>query len=206
MTLIYNYIQENWLEVLGTLVGLLYLYQELKASVYLWITGIVMPAIYTVVYWEAGLYADFGIQIYYIVAAIYGLLFWKFFRSKSGNTLQIRHLPLKKYPYYAVIFVVAYVVIAYVLVTYTNSTVPYLDTFTTALSIVGLLLLARKYVEQWLAWIAVDGVCVGLYIYKEIYFTAGLYALYTVLAVYGYFVWRKGAYHPKAFADESHLP
>ena len=97
MTVFYDYLKENWLEVLGTILGLIYLYQEIKASIYLWITGIIMPAIYTVVYWKAGLYADFGIQIYYIIAAIYGLLFWKFFRSKSGNTLQIKHLPLKKY-------------------------------------------------------------------------------------------------------------
>ena len=186
-----NYIYNNWLEVVGTLVGLIYLYQEMKASIYLWITGIIMPAIYTVVYWNAGLYADFGIQIYYIVAAIYGLIVWKFFRSKSGNTLRIMHLPLKKYFYYISIFVVAYAVIAYILIAYTNSDVPYWDTFTTALSIVGMILLARKYIEQWFAWIAVDAVCVGLYIYKGIYFTAGLYALYTILAIYGYFMWKK---------------
>ena len=197
MSAFIEYLKENWLEVLGTIIGLIYLYQEIKASIYLWITGIVMPAIYTVVYWKAGLYADFGIQIYYIIAAIYGLFFWKFFRSKSGNTLQIKHLPLKKYPSYIAIFVVSYVVIVYILLTYTNSNVPYLDTFTTALSIVGLLLLARKYIEQWIAWIFVDAVCVGLYIYKGIYFTAGLYTLYTVLAVYGYFEWKR-----KMAADE----
>ncbi len=186
-----SYLYNNWLEVVGTLVGLIYLYQEMKASIYLWITGIIMPAIYTVVYWNAGLYADFGIQIYYIVAAIYGLIVWKFFRSKSGNTLRIKHLPLKKYFFYISIFVVAYAVIAYILIAYTNSDVPYWDTFSTAMSIVGMILLARKYIEQWFAWIAVDAVCVGLYIYKGIYFTAGLYALYTILAVYGYFMWKE---------------
>lgn len=186
-----SYLYNNWLEVVGTLVGLIYLYQEMKASIYLWITGIIMPAIYTVVYWNAGLYADFGIQIYYIVAAIYGLIVWKFFRSKSGNTLHIKHLPLKKYFFYISTFVVAYAVIAYILIAYTNSDVPYWDTFTTAMSIVGMILLARKYIEQWFAWIAVDAVCVGLYIYKGIYFTAGLYALYTILAVYGYFMWKE---------------
>ena len=126
-----------------------------------------------------------------VVAAIYGLIFWKFFRSKSGNTLQIKHLPLKKYPFYITTFVVSYAIIVYILLTYTNSNVPYLDTFTTALSIVGLLLLARKYIEQWVAWVFVDAVCAGLYIYKGIYFTAGLYALYTVLAIYGYIEWKR---------------
>ena len=197
MSAFIDYLNENWLEVLGTIIGLIYLYQEIKASIYLWITGIVMPAIYTVVYWEAGLYADFGIQIYYIIAAIYGLFFWKFFRSKSGNTLQIKHLPLKKYPFYIGMFVVAYIVIVCLLLYCTDSDVPFLNALDTSLAVVGLILLTRKYIEQWITWIVVDAICVVLFIYKGIYFTAGLYALYTILAVYGYYVWKR-----KMEADE----
>ncbi len=52
-------------------------------------------------------------------------------------------------------------------------------------------MLARKYVEQWLVWIAVDVVCCGLYIYKGLYFTSALYGLYTIIAVFGYFEWRR---------------
>ena len=187
----YEYLCNNWLEVLGTLLGLIYIYQEIKASIYLWITGIVMPAIYCVVYWQARLYADVGIQVYYIVAAVYGLLVWKFFRSKSGNTLHIKHLPLKKIPSYLGLFIVSYIVIVYILIFYTDSDVPFLNALDTSLAVVGLILLARKYIEQWIAWIVVDFICVGLFIIKGIYFTAALYALYTVLAVYGYHVWKK---------------
>ena len=193
----YAYICDNWLEVLGTLVGLVYIYQEIKASIYLWITGIIMPAIYCVVYWQAGLYADMGIQIYYIVAAVYGLLVWKFFRSKSGNTLRIKHLPLRKYPFYIGTFVVAYIVIASLLLFCTDSDVPFFNALDTSIAVVGLILLARKYIEQWIAWMVVDSICVILFIFKGIYFTAGLYALYTILAVYGYYVWKR-----KMEADE----
>ena len=150
-----------------------------------------MPSIYCVVYWKAGLYADVGVQIYYIVAAVYGLLVWKFFRSKSGNTLHIKHLPLKKYPSCLGLFVVSYIVIVYILIFYTDSDVPFLNALDTSLAVVGLILLARKYIEQWIAWIVVDFICVGLFIIKGIYFTAALYALYTVLAVYGYHVWKR---------------
>ena len=187
----YEYICNNWLEVLGTLVGLVYIYQEIKASIYLWITGVIMPAIYCVVYWQAGLYADVGIQIYYIVAAVYGLFVWKFFRSKSGNTLRIKHLPLKKYPSYIGLFVASYIIIAYILKSYTDSDVPFLNALDTSLAVVGIILLARKYIEQWIAWIIVDIICVGLFVIKGIYFTAALYALYSVLAVYGYYVWKR---------------
>ena len=69
---------EQTLEIIGTLVGLLYLWLEYKASIYLWIAGIIMPAIYIFVYYNAGLYADFGINIYYLGAAIYGWMMWKY--------------------------------------------------------------------------------------------------------------------------------
>ena len=58
------------LDVVGTIIGLIYIYQEYKASIWLWLTGIIMPLVYTFVYYEAGLYADFGMQIYYTLAAI----------------------------------------------------------------------------------------------------------------------------------------
>ena len=73
--------------------------------------------------------------------------------------------------------------------TQTDSTVPWYDAFTTAMSIVGMWLLARKYVEQWIVWIIVDAVCVWLYAYKGIYFYSALYAIYTVIAVFGYRKW-----------------
>lgn len=89
------------------------------------------------------------------------------------------------------VFTAAFLGIAWILINFTDSNVPWLDSFTTALSIVGMWMLARKYVEQWWAWIAVDAVSSGLYIYKGLDFTAGLYALYTIIAIFGYFKWRK---------------
>ena len=81
--------------------------------------------------------------------------------------------------------------IARILIEYTDSNVPWLDSFTTALSIVGMWMLARKYIEQWFAWILVDIVCCGLYIYKDLYFTSALYGLYSIIAIFGYFKWKK---------------
>ena len=69
---------EQTLEIIGTIVGLVYLWLEYRASIYLWIAGIIMPAVYIFVYYDAGLYADFGINIYYLGAAIYGWMMWKY--------------------------------------------------------------------------------------------------------------------------------
>ena len=186
-----EHLQDNWLEILGTTVGLIYLYLEWKASIYLWLTSIIMPAIYMFVYFQHGLYADFGIQIYYLIAAFYGLFVWKYGKKKEERVLPITSTPRKYWKYIVLSLLFIWAAIAWILISFTNSTVPYWDSFTTATSIIGLWLLARKYVEQWLIWIAVDVVCTGLYVYKGIYFTACLYCLYTIIAVFGYRKWRR---------------
>jgi nicotinamide mononucleotide transporter len=183
----------EWLEIFGTFVGLIYLWLEWKASIYLWITGIIMPAIYIFVYYDAGLYADTGINVYYLLAAVYGWFVWRFGARKVGK----KELPVTRMPWRKMllpltgIFLCAFVFIAWLLIRFTDSTVPLWDSFTTALSIIGMWMLARKYVEQWLTWIAVDAVSAGLYVYKDLPFTAGLYAIYTLIAIFGYLKWKQ---------------
>ncbi len=180
------------LEVIGTIVGLVYLWLEYKASIYLWIASIIMPAIYIVVYYDAGLYADFGINIYYLGAAVYGWLVWRFGnKSKAQKELPITRMPMKSWLKVSMVYIVAQLLIAWILIEYTDSNVPWWDAFTTALSVVGMWMLARKYLEQWWVWIVVDVVCVGLYIYKELFFTAGLYAFYAIIAIFGWLNWKR---------------
>ncbi|MDE7410744.1 MAG: nicotinamide riboside transporter PnuC [Paramuribaculum sp.] len=183
----------NWLEILGTAVGVVYLWLEYRANAWLWVASIVMPAIYLAVYYEAGLYADFGISIYYIIASVYGLWCWG--RSGRGaddesDGLPITHLPAGYYVPLVAVLVIVFVLIGYVLSEFTDSTVPWADAFTTSLSIVAMWLLARKYVEQWLVWIAADVACAVLYVYKDLWFTGALYMAYAVIAVLGYRKWR----------------
>lgn len=180
------------LEVIGTLVGLVYLWLEYRASIHLWIVSIVMPAIYLFVYYDAGLYADFGINIYYLGAAVYGWWMWKYgHKPKEMKELPVTRMPARSWLKAMMVFLVAQFFIAWLLINHTDSNVPWWDAFTTALSIIGMWMLARKYIEQWGVWIVVDVVCVGLYLYKDLYFTAGLYALYAVIAVFGWKNWKK---------------
>ncbi len=185
----------QYIELLGTIVGLLYLWLEYRASIYLWVASVVMPAIYLVIYYDAGLYADFGINIYYLIIAIYGWAAWRYGfsigRGSEGRELPISHTPARRWLPLAAITGVVFAVIAWVLINLTDSSVPYADAFTTALSIVGMWMLARKYIEQWWVWLVVDVASVALYIYKDLYFTAALYALYAVVAVFGYRKWKK---------------
>ena len=183
------------LEIAGFLIGLLYLWWEFKADSRLWLASLIMPAISMWIYFSKGLYADFGINIYYLFIAIYGYYSWtrgsrvKKDAPRKAETLPITHIPGKVLAGAVGMFMLVWGAIYLVLIELTNSTVPVCDSFTTALSIVAMWLLARKYVEQWFAWIVVDAVCVGLYVYKEIYFYAILYAVYTVVAWFGYRKW-----------------
>lgn len=185
----------NWLEIVGTAVGIIYLYLEYKASVWLWVASIVMPAIYLFVYYNAGLYADFGISIYYLIASVYGLWCWLKKTSKDDKRqpeeIKIINTPIPAYGWLLGIAATLFLLIGYILKEFTDSTVPWADGFTTALSIVAMWMLAKKYLEQWLVWIVADVACSVLYIYKELWFTAGLYAAYAVIAVFGYYKWQR---------------
>lgn len=184
-----DFLSTHWLDIVTTILGLIYLVLEYRASIALWVVGIVMPAMDIYLYWSHGLYGDAGMAVYYTLAAIYGYAVWKF-GAKWKEDLPITFFPRRLILRTLGFFFLAWAATYYVLVAYTNSTVPLLDAFTNALSFVGLWALARKYVEQWLFWIAVDVVCCYLYVVKGIPFKAGLYGLYVVIAVMGYWKWK----------------
>ena len=187
----------NTLDITATIVGLVYIWLEYKASIYLWIVGIIMPLIDIFLYYEAGLYADFGMAIYYALAATYGYVVWKFGKRNYQGTkeeLPITHFKQSQILPAILAFLVIWLIIYEILVLFTNSDVPITDSFANALSFVGLWALARKYLEQWIIWIIVDIVLSALYIYKGIPFKAGLYALYVIIAIAGYHKWKKMIY------------
>ena len=107
------------------------------------------------------------------------------------DTLKISHAPRRLITPLSIISIFLTFAIAYILISFTDSNVPWWDSVTTSLSIVAMWLMARKYIEQWWLWIVVDVISAGLYIYKDLYFTAGLYALYAVIAYFGYKKWKE---------------
>lgn len=179
------------LQIAGVCLGLLYLWLEYRANIWLWVVGLVMPLVHGLLYYRSGLYADASMQAYYIAAGIYGLVVWRNAPKRSAGPIRIARTPAAVWLRTAVLYVVLHASIYVLLTTFTDSTVPFWDSFTTALCIVAYWMLSRKYVEQWLVWLAVDVITVGLYIYKGLPLTAGLYALYSLLAVAGYLRWRR---------------
>lgn len=179
-----------FLEIFGFCIGLLYLWWEYHADSKVWIASVVMPAISMWIYFSKGLYADFAINIYYLLIAIYGFVAWTGGSVKKKKTpLAITHTPFRIWMLTTTVFIILWFAIRYILLHFTDSTVPTADAFTTALSIIGLWMMARKYAEQWLVWCIVDIVCSILYFYKGIPFYGVLYVIYTVIAVFGYRKW-----------------
>lgn len=185
-----TFVAEHWLDITTTILGLAYILLEYKASAWMWAVGFVMQALGIVLYYDKGLYADCGMEFYYLSMTVYG--YWKWIRgSAKKEPLPITFFPRRLILPWLVIIAAVWGVIYWLLVTFTNSNVPLADSFTTALSIVGIWALAHKYLEQWFIWIAVDVVTCELYFYKDIPFKASLYGLYVVIAVMGYLKWRK---------------
>ena len=184
-----DFLTAHWLDIVTTVLGLAYILLEYKASVWMWAVGFAMQALGIVLYYQKGLYADCGMEFYYLAMTVYG--WWKWIHSTpTKEALPIRHFPKRLVLPWLAIIAAIWGMIYWLLVTFTNSNVPLADSFTTALSIVGIWALAHKYLEQWFIWIAVDVVTCGLYFYKDIPFKASLYGLYVVIAVFGYIKWR----------------
>lgn len=181
-----------FLQIVGTSLGLLYLWLEYKANIWVWVIGAIMPMVHGVLYLHSGIYADAAMQLYYVAAGVYGLCVWK---RHGGDKKEgrIKHTPygwvLPLIATYAVLHYLLY----FVLDRFTDSVVPFFDSMSTALSIVAMWMLSRKLVEQWLVWLVVDAISVGLYLYKGIPITGCLYLVYCVLAVMGYVRWMREA-------------
>ena len=186
-----EFIAAHWLDITTTVLGLAYILLEYRASVWMWAVGFAMQALGIVLYYQKGLYADCGMEFYYLAMTVYGWWRWVKPKANSQKPIAISHFPRHLILPWLLLIATIWAVIYWLLVTFTNSNVPLADSFTTALSIVGIWALAHKYLEQWFIWIAVDVVTSVLYFYKDIPFKASLYALYVVIAIFGYLKWRK---------------
>lgn len=186
------WITNNYIELLGLFFGLLYILLSIKQNIWCWPVGFITSALYVYVFFVTKFYADMGLQVYYLMVSVYGWYHWMFgAKSKKQDDLKISKTNIKLAIYLFLAASILFIIISYILVNYTDSEIPYWDAFTTAASFVATWMLARKIIEHWIIWIIVDSVSLGLYIYKELYPTVILFAVYTVLAILGYIEWKK---------------
>jgi nicotinamide mononucleotide transporter len=155
--------------------------------------GLITSVLYIYVFFEAKFYADMALQGYYVFISVYGWILWT--KGKTANdakaSLKVSQVSAGMIYLLSTLSIIIFGVIWVILKYFTDSPVPIGDAFTTALSIVATWMLAKKIIEHWLIWIVVDFVSLGLYLYKGLYATSLLFLVYSLAAIWGYFVWKK---------------
>jgi len=184
--------QMTWLEGIAVFFGVASVFYSMKENIWVFPTGIISTLIYVWICLQVGLYADMGINAYYFSMSIYGWYVWSR-PSEGGTTLPVTWLDKKGVVESLSLFFGSYAILAFTLIQFTDSEVPYIDSFTTASAFVGMYLMAKKKVENWIAWIITDLVSVPLYFYKGLILTSFQFLFFTVLAVLGLLAWMKSA-------------
>ena len=180
----------TWLEYIAVFFGIASVVLSRMENIWVYPTGIVNTTIYIYLSVIAGLYAEAGVNFYYTVMSIIGWVLWA--RKSDGETvLHITRSSRREWLAALAFFAVAWGLLYWVLRTYTDSTVPLADGFASATAYTGMWLMARKKLENWYYWLAVDILASVIYVYKGIYFYALLYGVYVILAISGYVEWRK---------------
>jgi nicotinamide mononucleotide transporter len=186
-----EWLLSNKIELLGAILGIAYILFSIRQNILTWPTGLLTSAIYITVFFKSKLYADMSLQVYYVVISIYGWYFWiKGKNTGKNGSVQVRKTSKKLWFRLIVITGIIYLAILYIL-KFTDSDIAYLDSMTTALSIVATWMLAKKYLEHWLIWIFVDLFSSGMYIYKNLWPTVILFLIYSVMAYFGYNEWKQ---------------
>ncbi len=179
----------NWVELTATIFGVICVVLTIKRNIWCWPTGLIQVILYIYIFNGAKLYSDMILHVIYVFLQIYGWYHW-WHGGKDKTKLSITLL--KKHSFiWVIIAVIGTVVWGFLMNRFSDASLPYPDAFTTVTSLVAQWLMARKKLESWYFWIAVDVVAIGVYWYKQLYLTTGLYAIFLVLATIGFFAWKK---------------
>ena len=180
----------NYFEVFGVLTGFACVSLCIWQHVWTWPITIVSATLFAIVFLEARLYANMGLQGFFVVIAIYGWQQW-LRGGVAGSGVQVSHVTWRVAGTLVVIVAVSTAVLALFLATYTDALTPFWDSLATVLSLAAQWMLAKKILENWLVWIVTDIILIGVYLLGDLYLTAGLYTAYLALATTGFVTWRR---------------
>ncbi len=194
MTTISEYVQEaltymSWLELIAVVFSIIYLLLIAKGNILGWWAAVVSVSIYIYLCLSASLLAETGLQVFYLFMAFYGMYQWKKTPEAKEEVIQWGRLKMNFIVIIAsLLFTFA---LGFTLEQYTSAALPYLDAFTTSFSLAATWMVARKFIENWLYWIVIDSAAVFMYAERNLYLTAFLMFVFTILAVYGFIQWRR---------------
>jgi nicotinamide mononucleotide transporter len=177
-------------ELMAFVLSVITVYLNIRQNHWAWLFAIVSSAAYAVVFFDARLYGDMGLQGVFIAVSVWGWYQW-LRGGEQHRPLAVSRLGGEGWAYALLAWALGFLALAWFLAHHTNTDVPLIDGFLTAGSLVGQVLLSRKKVENWTVWIVVDVLYVGLYVYKHLMLTAILYAVFVVMAVLGLRAWAR---------------
>lgn len=178
------------IELLAVVLTLVAVYLTTRQIIWCWPLGMVSVTLYALVFYQARLYADMGLQALYFGLAIYGWWAWLHGGEDRGD-LEVSLASNRARIVLVAIGALAGVALGQTLSRFTDASLPFMDSILTSFSIVAQWMQTRKLLEAWLVWLAVDVFYVGMFLYKELYPTAGLYTVFLCLAVLGFVEWRR---------------
>lgn len=176
------------LEIIAAILGVANIVLLVRRSIWNYPFGIVMVALYGIVFLQARLYSDAILQIYFLVVQIYG--WWNWYRGRNEDGLvRVEIMSPRERAFFAALTVAIAVALGWTFATYSNAAAPWMDASLAATSVTAQYLLSIRKIENWVLWIAVDVVYIGLYWWKHLYATSGLYAVFLVLSIAGLIEW-----------------
>src|SRR5450759_260154 len=210
--MVMNWLSDNYIEIFGAVTGIIYVFLEIRQTIWLWPVGILTSAVYIWIFFTSKIYADMSLQVYYLAISILGWYWWargtrvhRSFSEGGGNKaqstesniegekkeLQVTRLKLRTGIILTLIFVLLYIVMWLILTRFTDSPVPVRDSFITSLSIIATWMLARKIYEHWFLWIVVNFTSAVLFLTRGLYPTVILYLVYGIMSFAGLIAWGK---------------
>jgi nicotinamide mononucleotide transporter len=178
------------IELIATLFGLACVALTIRRSIWCWPTGLVQVGLYIWIFYEAKLYSDVLLHCVYVVLGFYGWYYWLRGGPVRGEPPIVR-LGMARFAAWLAVAAAGTVALGSVMARFTDASLPYWDAAIAALSLVAQFLLSRKVLENWILWIAVDVLAIGVYAAKELYITTVLYSVFLAMAVTGWYAWNK---------------
>ena len=186
-----EWIFDNRIEITGALLGVLYIFFSVRQNILTWPVGLLSSVFYIFVFLKSGFYAYMSLQVYYVIISIYGWFYWLKGSRDGDDTKKVKKVTNRLTVLLVFIAMILYGTILLILLKFTDSPVPFIDSLISALSIVATWMLSRKILENWLVWIFVDVVSIGLFILRDLWPTAILYMIYAIFAISGFMKWKK---------------
>lgn len=177
------------LELAAVMLAVIYLLLVVKEDIRCWYAAFLSTAIFLVIFWDVNLYMESGLQIYYLLMAVFGWYQWRAIAHPEVDALPISRW--SKQNHFLAIFAVitASVISGYLLSTNTDASLPYLDSFTTWASVITTYMVAKKVYENWAYWLVIDTVSIYLYLDRGLYFTSLLFLVYLIIIGFGWYSW-----------------